>query len=329
MFKQINAKFTPVKDLSEEWLNLRTTGIGGSDAGAILGLNKYASRCSVYLQKKGIENNFKGNEATEWGHLLEEPLRKKLKELYPEIEVETVPGMFTSKDYPFMNASLDGLVFANKEIEIKGEKVQGLGGLEIKTSSSGEGFSDDEIPDSYFAQVQHYMAVTNLDWFILIAFFFNTKKGDVYLIKRNEDFINRLIKEEEDFWVNYVEKNIIPAPTGEVAEKSLIENLEMPSVIELDEDDEVICEKYNSIKEQIKELQKEEDLLKNQILINLYKKNKDLEKSEKTEVYSDSFKITYTTQKRKSVDTDSLKKSGLYEQYTKDTETKVLRITKK
>ena len=35
----------------EEWLKLRKTGIGGSDAGAICGLNPYSSPMKVYRDK--------------------------------------------------------------------------------------------------------------------------------------------------------------------------------------------------------------------------------------------------------------------------------------
>ena len=34
-----------------EWLKLRKSGIGGSDVGAILGLNKYSSPMKVYKEK--------------------------------------------------------------------------------------------------------------------------------------------------------------------------------------------------------------------------------------------------------------------------------------
>lgn len=35
----------------EEWLRYRKKGIGGSDAGAICGVNKYRSAVSVFLDK--------------------------------------------------------------------------------------------------------------------------------------------------------------------------------------------------------------------------------------------------------------------------------------
>ena len=48
-----NVDFTDTSTFTrEQWLELRRTGIGGSDAGAILGLNKYSTPLSVYLAKK-------------------------------------------------------------------------------------------------------------------------------------------------------------------------------------------------------------------------------------------------------------------------------------
>ena len=47
-------KVARVPDIShEEWLDLRRTGIGGSDAATIVGLNPYSSRYSLYLDKIG------------------------------------------------------------------------------------------------------------------------------------------------------------------------------------------------------------------------------------------------------------------------------------
>ncbi|OHX19559.1 hypothetical protein BI344_17800 [Chromobacterium sphagni] len=37
----------------EEWLALRNTGIGGSDAGTVLGINPYKTAYQLYLEKRG------------------------------------------------------------------------------------------------------------------------------------------------------------------------------------------------------------------------------------------------------------------------------------
>ena len=55
------------KDMTrEEWLTLRKQGIGGSDAGAVCGLNPYVSPMDVYMDKSTevIPEQDRDNEAT-------------------------------------------------------------------------------------------------------------------------------------------------------------------------------------------------------------------------------------------------------------------------
>lgn len=310
----------------EKWLELRRTGIGGSDAGAIMGLNKYASPLTVYMQKKNVEG-FGGNASTEWGHILEDPIRQKAAQELG-IEICTVPGMYTSIEYPFMNANLDGLCHANHQVNIGGEIVEGIGGHEIKTSASGDGFTDDEIPDSYYCQVQHYMAVTGLDWFILTVFILSKKVGKHYVIRRNPEFIyEKLIPAEKDFWENYVLAERIPEPIGVDSENDYVKNLPFDETINLDDVTEKIIAAEQEIDNQIKDLNKHKEMLRNQILINLSKLSVGFDKAENISASGKNFKLTYNTQIRKSIDSDLLKKNGLYDTYSKTTESKVMRIS--
>jgi putative phage-type endonuclease len=321
-----NVDFTDTSKLTrEEWLQLRTTGIGGSDAGAIMGLNKYSTPLSVYLAKKDMAA-FEGNGATEWGNILEDPIRKKAREEL-DIEIETVPGMFTNKDNTFMNANFDGLVFIEGEKEIAGVKVSGLGGHEIKTSRSGEGFTSDEIPDSYFAQVQHYMAVTGIRFFVLTVFIFDKYEGRHYVIPRDEIFIQSLIKSERGFWNDYVKQNVAPAPTGTESESDLVKSLPMAETIELPTECEAILEEKQQIDLQIKELEGKSEALKEQILMKMNELSTGSEAAEKTLATCGSWKISLTTQTSKRIDTAALKKAGIYDEYAKECVSKVLRIT--
>lgn len=328
-YKAIKAEFTPIiQDVEpEKWFFLRTTGIGGSDAGAIMGMNKYSTPLTIYLAKKHVEG-FKGNATTEWGHILEDPIRQKAsKEL--GIEIRTVPGMYTSLEIPYMNANLDGLCFAENPVTIGGETVEGLGGYEIKTSTSGDGFSEDEIPDSYYCQVQHYMAVTGLNWFILTAFVFSDKSAKHYVIRRNDTFIyEKLIPAECDFWENYVLANNPPEPQGTESEDEYIKNVPLASEITLDEDTERLIDERNKIQEQIKELNKKESALKDSIILRLSSLGKDSEEETETVIATgERFKLSYNLQKRISVDTDALKKSGLFDNYKKESSYRILRVS--
>ena len=63
---------TPTAGMSrQEWLKLRKTGIGGSDAGAVCGVNPYASPIHVYLDKTQEEARERDNEPMRQGRAVE------------------------------------------------------------------------------------------------------------------------------------------------------------------------------------------------------------------------------------------------------------------
>ena len=320
------ARLTDTSAMSRsEWLKLRASGIGGSDAGAIMGLNKYATPLSVYFAKKDLAVQ-EGSKAAEWGNILEDPIRQKAREELG-IQIETVPGMFTNKEHDFMNANFDGLVFVEGEKEIAGSVVSGLGGHEIKTSRTGDGFTTDEIPDSYYAQVQHYMAVTGLTFFVLTVFIFDQYTGRHYVIPRNEEFIERLIEAESTFWNDFVLANGMPAPTGNENELDLVKALPMAEEITLSEDTEQLLEEKAAIDGQIKDLQEKSDILKEHVLIKMTEASGG-ENAPKTIAVCGLWKISLNTQVSKRVDTNALKKAGVYDEYAKESISRVLRITK-
>lgn len=64
----------------EEWLQYRKQGIGGSDAGAICGLNPYSSAMSVYRDKVSSELSDVDNESMHQGHELEAYVARRFSE---------------------------------------------------------------------------------------------------------------------------------------------------------------------------------------------------------------------------------------------------------
>ena len=70
-----------VKDLSrEEWLKMRKEGLGGSDAGAVCGLNPYASPMSVYQDKTSPAISDQDNEPMRQGRDLEDYVARRFTE---------------------------------------------------------------------------------------------------------------------------------------------------------------------------------------------------------------------------------------------------------
>ncbi len=71
----------------EEWLKMRKTGIGGSDAGAICGLNPYSSPMSVYQDKITDEISQEDNEAMRQGRDLEDYVARPVMECWRSISI--------------------------------------------------------------------------------------------------------------------------------------------------------------------------------------------------------------------------------------------------
>ena len=148
----------------EEWHNLRKKGIGGSDAGVIIGKNKYKNILQLWEEKTGKkENNFKSS-AAQRGNDLEEYIRNSYRIDNPDKEILEVNKMYIHHEYDFIRANLDG------EIEYQGKK----GILEIKTTT----INDYEIykrewlnniPESYLYQILHYFLVTGYEFAVLVA----------------------------------------------------------------------------------------------------------------------------------------------------------------
>lgn len=108
---------------NQEWLRLRKSGIGGSDVGAICGVNPYSSAMKVFRDKISTEVEELDNEAIRIGHDLEDYVARRFMEA-TGLKVRKSNFMYRSMEYPFMIADVDRLVV--------GEDA----GLECKTASA-------------------------------------------------------------------------------------------------------------------------------------------------------------------------------------------------
>ena len=144
----------------EQWLNLRKTGIGGSDAGAVCGLNPYSSAMKVFQDKISDTVEEADNEAMRIGHDLEDYVAKRFTEA-TGLKVRKSNFMYRSKEHPYMLADVDRLIV--------GEDA----GLECKTASaySADKWANGNIPLHYVMQFYHYMAVTGKEPGILQQLF--------------------------------------------------------------------------------------------------------------------------------------------------------------
>lgn len=240
----------------EEWLALRRQGIGGSDAGAILGLSPWASPLSIYCEKKGLIPEREDTEAMRQGRDFEEYVAQRFTERTGKA-VRRCNYLLQHPDYPFMFANVDRLV--------KGEDA----GLECKTTSvlTRTDYSAGDVPPQYYAQCQHYMAVTGCKKWYLAVLILN-RDFHVFEVPRNEEDIAALIEAEKAFWENHVVPGVMPAPNGSEADGEILKQMSGevdPDLIAPLYGLEELVKKLVTIKAEIKKLEEDKRLCEQRI----------------------------------------------------------------
>jgi putative phage-type endonuclease len=240
--------FAKTKDMPKaEWLRLRRNGIGGSDAAAIMGLSPWRTAMDVWLEKTGeFTRDDEENEQMYWGTVLEAVVAKEFTRR-TGLKTRRMNAILQSRKHPFMIANVDRLVV--------GEPT----GLECKTT--GLYNADDwriGIPEYYYPQVQHYMAVTGYPvWYVAVLI--GGQEFKYYKVPRDDGFIRELVAAERDFWRRVTEK--VPPPIdGTNASTELLTRLypeaEEGAEIELPLDALALIIQYEDACRQEKEIQR-------------------------------------------------------------------------
>jgi len=185
---------------SQEWLEWRKGGIGGSDAACILGENPWRSAYDLWCLKTGRKPEQTMNAAMQRGVDLEPVARQT----FEEITGWSMPdACFQDDEYEFLKCSVDGIGFCGDDIlEIKcpGEKAH------EKALMGG-------IPAHYKAQMQHCMMVTGAKR----CYFFSYRPEDqrsphaMIRVERDDQYIEKLKAAEIEFWSCVV--NDVPPET--------------------------------------------------------------------------------------------------------------------
>lgn len=187
-----------------EWLETRRTGIGGSDAGAIMGVSPYKGPYSVWADKLGLLPETPDTEAMRQGRDFEDYVARRFAE---------ATGKKIRREYNMLRSLEHHCMLADIDRRIVGERA----GLECKTSKDirlGR-YKNGEFPIEYYAQCLHYLAVTGWDRWYLAVLVYGTDLL-TFTIERSEaeEDIAALISAEEAFWKRYVKKRKAPQPDG-------------------------------------------------------------------------------------------------------------------
>lgn len=238
-----------------EWLSLRGNYIGGSDAGAVVGLNPYKSTYALWAEKTGQTPPFNGNVITEVGSYLEALVADMfMRETGKRVRRKN--RMMVNDAYPFACADVDRVVVGENAV------------LECKTTNSPPAmrkFKHGEYPESWYCQMMHYMAVGGYERAYL-GVLIGCREFQWFVLDRDEEEIRALMEAESEFWQMVLDKKP-PAPDGSKSSTDTLSlllpdsNEDVVSLFSYDGD----LGRYLEIADQIKVLKTEQDEIANHI----------------------------------------------------------------
>lgn len=296
----------------EKWLELRRTGLGGSDAAVVVGLSPYRSTIELWADKTGRLPESEDNEAMRTGRDLEDYVARRFCEATSK-RVRRRNAIFQHDEYDFITANVDR--------EIIGENA----GLECKTTSAfaKSDFENGEIPPYYYCQCCHYMNVMGYDKMYLAVLVMG-RAFYWYAIKRDENECAALLNAEIKFWNTHIIPDSRPAPDGSDSAQRTLEalyNEQRDNTITMFEQEKIAAE-WAAAKAQIKALEAQEKQLK-QTLINALDGN--------TDGLTENYKLSWREQSKTSIDSKTLKQvyPDIYKQFSKISTSKVFRISER
>ena len=320
-----------------EWLEWRRKGIGGSDAGVVLGVSPYKTARDVYFEKLGREPDVEdeGNwVAMEVGNRLEDLValifsRKTGYRVWQE------KVMYQHPLYPYMVADVD-YFFETSDGRI--------GILECKTGNpyTKVNWENGAVPYHYECQVRHYMSVKNLFHSACACLFGNSIDDFEYrFIDRDLDFEEAMIEQEGAFWYDNVKQCVEPPMSGDG--DLILASLRRYKSSMMLRDEITIGSEYSDVLEQIWQMKNEKAAMDSS--------SRKLEKRIKTayakfaELLGNATKgvciaadgcqyhITYKPVERISINKDNLEKmllndKELYQKYATTTESRPFQLKK-
>jgi predicted phage-related endonuclease len=191
-----------------------------------------------------------------------EPILAELYQTQEKVLIRRESILRRHPQFPYIYAHLDA--------KVRGDRV----GVEFKTASSDKGWDGPEfngLPEHYYAQVQHYMAVTGWEAFD-VAVLFGSRRFTVYSVPRDETYIGHLLNAEVGFWqlvlsgdpppvdgdpstasaiaARFVQREDAELRPATPEEQALMERLaDVKALLKVNE--EVVAEAENAIKERI------------------------------------------------------------------------------
>lgn len=228
----------------EEWLAERKSGIGGSDAAAILGISPWATPVNVWLDKTGRAAPREETEAMRIGTELEDFVARR----YSQETGREVRRFNRMVHRGCLLGNFDRLVVPEGEkVASHMDEVRTDTLLECKTSSREW---DGEVPLYYQTQVQHYMGLEpKLVHADVAVLFLGRKHFEVMRVERDDEVIHAMQERLTAWWDEYVVGDKMPPPMNEADCKLLWARSNPGKTVETTEEIAEKLRKYADAKE--------------------------------------------------------------------------------
>lgn len=236
----------------------RRTGIGGSDAAAVVGVGTWGSPLSVWMDKRGLSAPLDETEPMRWGRILQDPIGRAWGAL--EAITDLRAGTFRRHaSIPYVIGHPDFL--GTHPID---------GPIVIETKNLQEAPEDEEgevASLQYLLQVIHYLILTGRPVGYLVALIRGNRLRS-WRIEADPDVGAGLLETYADFW-RHVQEGIPPEPDGSEASADALKRLyprhqEGLEMVATPEDQRLISDLLE-VRQSLAAIEREEDELTNRI----------------------------------------------------------------
>jgi len=204
---------------SDEWVALRRSGLGATDAAVVTGRSPFASPFDKYAEMQGTTVPKVATDAMRWGMILQPVVGKAWAEEHGrKVKANNhtywlEPGIYSHYDFDV--------------VPPKGEPVTEI--LEVKTASQfaardwGEQGTD-QVPEAYALQCQHEIMVRPGIVRCHLAVLIGGQKLQSYVIERDDEMIEDLLRIERRFYADAI-RGIPPDMDGSEAATEYLRGL--------------------------------------------------------------------------------------------------------
>ena len=257
---------------NQDFALLRAKSLGGSDVGAILGLNRYRSAVDVWMEKAGQAQDQADSLPIRFGSFAEEFVANEYSRA-TGLPLVNHPKALIHPQYSYMHGHIDRFICQSDTIFDESGTLIAERILECKTANPfnarewGE-LGSDQVPMSYLVQCVWYMAITGIARTDLAVLMGNTDFR-IYEIHRDMELEEMVIHRAKCFWEEHVLTNLSPPAQRESDLKRLFPEAKHQKTIQASQELYELTKKMSPIQEQITSHEEEISQIKQSIMAHM------------------------------------------------------------